>query len=182
MRDSSDPLMSIGDATRRTGLSQHRGVSRGRYRRWRLGAEPDHDRRISPQFAVERAIGADGCWPPLIAPSTSGRRAARPGSTALPLAVRMANSGHPRATPQGYTRDLWRAVRPCFTGFSQRRFDMAEREGFSPHPLEKNSPKPAECRNERILAQEFVRVLYARTSRGHKSSCKNCENACSVEV
>src|SRR5690242_280789 len=44
----------------------------------------------------------------------------------------MAIWGSPRATPGGYTRDLWRAVRPDFSGLSRSRFSMAEREGFEP--------------------------------------------------
>ena len=35
------------------------------------------------------------------------------------------------ATPEGYTRDLWRAVGAYFAGAFSKRFDMAEREGLS---------------------------------------------------
>jgi len=45
----------------------------------------------------------------------------------LPLAGQRGILGPAR----GYTKRLWRAVRPYFTGLSRSRFIMAEREGFS---------------------------------------------------
>ena len=50
---------------------------------------------------------------------------------ALPLAFDDGTLRFLGATPRGYTRDLWRAVRPDFTGLSRSHSIMAEREGFS---------------------------------------------------
>ncbi|MBP1062722.1 hypothetical protein JOE51_004189 [Bradyrhizobium japonicum] len=68
-----------------------------------------------------------------------------PIKPALPHTLKLAAS-HGRLdrpwTIRGYTRDLWRAVRPDFAGLSRSRFSMAEREGLS-------SPLPRLRKNRR---------------------------------